>query len=86
METIIKQFSTSFSKGDLASIQLAGEQVRKHCTADMEGILALAIALSARIPNEAAFSGVTAGRTVQAQHFPTFLSTMASKIVEMATR
>ena len=55
VEKIKKQFSASFSKGDLAGVQLAGEQVRKHCTAEMEGILAIAIALSARFPNDPAF-------------------------------
>ena len=65
VDKIKKQFSLSFSMGDLAGVQLAGEQVRRHCTAEMEGILARAIALSARLPNEPAFWEVTAGRTVQ---------------------
>ena len=78
VEKIKKRFSTSFSVGDLAGVQLAGEQVRRHCTAEMEGILARAIALSARFPNEPAFWEVTAGRTVQSQQLPTFLSTLSS--------
>ena len=81
VEKIKRQFSTAYSAGDLAGVQLAGEQVRRHCTTEMEGILARAIALSARFPSESAFWEVTGGRTIQSQQLPTFLSTLASKIV-----
>ena len=47
----------------------------------MEGILARAIALSARFPSESAFWEVTGGRTIQLQQLPIFLSTLSSKIV-----
>ena len=84
VENIKNQFSAAYSAGVLARVQLAGEQVRRHCTTEMEGILARAngaIASSARFPRESAFWEVTEGRTIQSQQLPTFLSTLSSKIV-----
>ena len=67
------------SRKDTKTIfQLAGEQVRKNCTQEMEGILARAGALSAKFPNETAFWELTPERTVRSQQLPVFLSTIAS--------